>query len=214
MIDQRGASPLHWAAGSGHLDVTRYLIEECECDPNKGQKGKRSFSGRTSLHWAARNGHLEIVQYLVRTCSVDLEAATIDGTTAFCWAAWQGHLKIMEYVNARLGGQMEFCLCLTLISWYHSYSFLHAQGCNIHTANSFGCNAVLWCAQGKGEVAVLEWLAAEECNLALVNNNAHGVVHKAAQRGWKLGCIWFFENIMKAQTIELSLELVGPDTEG
>jgi ankyrin repeat protein len=113
MIDQRGASPLHWAAGSGYLDVTRYLIEECECDPNKGQKGKRSFSGRTSLHWAARNGHVEIVRYLVRTCSVDLEAATIDGTTGFCWAAWQGHLKIMEYVNARLGGRMEFCLCLT-----------------------------------------------------------------------------------------------------
>jgi hypothetical protein len=26
-----------------------YLIEECECDPNKGQKGKRSFSDRTEL---------------------------------------------------------------------------------------------------------------------------------------------------------------------
>lgn len=99
-IDRRGASPLHWAAGSGHLDITRYLVEECACDPVQGQRGKRSFSGRTALHWAARNGHLDIVQYLVRNLGVDLEAATIDGTTAFCWASWQGHLKIMEYAMA------------------------------------------------------------------------------------------------------------------
>jgi ankyrin repeat protein len=96
VIDQRGASPLHWAAGSGHLYLVEHLVEECGCDPNQPQQGKRSFSGRTALHWAARNGHLPVVEYLVCSCSVDIEAATIDGTTAFCWASWQGHLDIME----------------------------------------------------------------------------------------------------------------------
>ena len=85
-----------WAAGFGHLDIVRYLIEESRCRPNQPQQGKRSFSGRTALHWAARNGHLSVVTYLVCECKVNLEAATIDGTTAFCWACWQGHLPIMK----------------------------------------------------------------------------------------------------------------------
>lgn len=96
--DRRGANPLHWAAGSGHLQIVRYLVENCRMDPNQGQRGKRAFSGRTALHWAARNGHYETVEYFVNLPfnPIDLEAATIDGTTAFCWAAWQGHLRIME----------------------------------------------------------------------------------------------------------------------
>lgn len=80
--------------------------------------------------------------------------------------------------------------------------------------NSFGCNAALWCAQGKAEVEVLEWLATKECSIVLVNNNGHGVVHKAAQRGWKRGCKWVIENRFKLQPLYQSLKLVGPDTEG
>ena len=101
-LDNKGASPLMWAAGGGHLNIVRYLVEDCECSPMQPQQGKRAFSGRTALHWAARNGHLSVVEYLVLNCRVDLEAATIDGTTAFCWACWQGHLPIMRSVNSNL----------------------------------------------------------------------------------------------------------------
>ena len=73
---------------------------------------------------------------------------------------------------------------------------------------------MLWCAQGKGEINSLQWLVKNECNLTLVNNNRHGVLHKAAQRGWKLGCEWFFDNVITELNVEISIKLIGPDTEG
>jgi ankyrin repeat protein len=107
-VDRNGAKAIHWAAGCGHVKVMKYLVDGLGrdpttststigcCSPHEGQKGKRSFGGRTPLHWAARNGHAQAVAYLVKDCEVDLEAETLDGTTAFCWAAWQGHLDVMR----------------------------------------------------------------------------------------------------------------------
>lgn len=188
-MDKKGASPLMWAAGSGHLSIVRYLVEVGGCDPNQPQQGKRSFSGRTALHWAARNGNLDVVEYLVRKCGVDVEAATIDGTTAFCWASWQGHIPIME--------------------------FLSEDGADVHTLNHFGCNAVLWAAQGKGDTRIMEWLQLKGCEMTKVNNNGHGVLHKAAQRGQQPVCNWFFDTWIKVSTDgTTALKLVGPDTEG
>ena len=63
--DGNGSTLLLWAAGGGHLELCRYLIEICNCNPREGQLGKRSFRGRTALHWAARNGHYAVVKYLI-----------------------------------------------------------------------------------------------------------------------------------------------------
>jgi ankyrin repeat protein len=94
--DRNGASALHWAAGCGHIDIVKFLIEQHKCLPDQGQKGKRSFRNRTPLHWACRNGHLGIVKYFVEECNVDIDTITIDGTTAFCWSCWQGHEDVMR----------------------------------------------------------------------------------------------------------------------
>jgi ankyrin repeat protein len=188
-MDKKGATPLMWASGGGHLSIVRYLTEECGCDPNQTQRGKRSFSGRTPLHWAARNGHLDVVKYLVQKCQIDIEAATVDGTTSFCWASWQGHIPIME--------------------------FLSDHGSEVHSINQFGCNAVLWSAQGKGDTAIMEWLQTKGCEMTKINNNGHGVLHKAAQRGQQAMYSWFFETWIKASVDgKTALKLVGPDTEG
>jgi len=233
-VDSKGATPLMWAAGSGHLPVVQYLIEIWGCDPRTSQKGRRSFSGRTALHWACRNGHLPVVKYLVKNLkdteqssqilqggkdmnisrNNGLDSATQDGTTAFGWASWQRHLRIME--------------------------FLYQQGSDIHSVNSFGCNCVLWCAQGtdnsnvvvegqydggdiqsigmegKGLV-VLKWLQSKGCDMTLVNHNGHGVLHKCAQRGQGDIGEWFCKEFLGAGcqlSDEQCLSLVGPDVEG
>lgn len=110
-----------------------------------------------------------------------------------------------------------------------SQSLLYSKGCNIHTTNSFGCNAVLWCAQGKGEeLSTMEWLMQKGSRMDVTNHNGHGVLHKAAQRGWKVGCHWFVTKVllgnnstsgsttgsMTSNEVANVLRLVGPDTEG
>lgn len=208
-----------WSAGCGNLEMTRYLIEYCGCDPSQPQRGKRrGFAGRTAFHWACRNGNLDIVRYLLtlKTAitsssnnkgTVLLEAKTQDGTTAFGLACWQRHLHVME--------------------------FLHQNGCDIHALNSFGCSPVLWCSQGThgdGLVA-LQWLYDKGCEISLINHNGHGILHKSAQRGQQNVAEWFvtkqFAGVISSSTEndnnsnsistkqrENLLTLIGPDNEG
>ena len=212
-FDTKGATPLMWAAGGGHLHIVRYLIEDCSCDPCQSQKGKRSFAGRTALHWAARNGHIEVVRYLMTLARISdqdttksipihklLEAKTQDGTTAFGWACWQRHIQVME--------------CL----------FEH--GCDIHALNSYGCSPVLWCSQGTNGngLQALKWLRDKGCTLRLVNHNGHGVLHKAAQRGQRDVAEWLVEEECSSlfnsraptetSTKNIFLTMIGPDVEG
>lgn len=185
-LDAKGASVLLWAAGGGHINVVKYLVHDCRCDPSFAQRGKRAFAGRTALHWAARNGHLSVVEFLVEVCNVDIEAKTGDGTTPFCWAAWQAHQDILEYLNSK--------------------------GANVSAINSFGCNAALWAAQGEATCKTLEWLQQVGCHVDQLNYNGHGVLHKAAQRGKRELCEWFL-NILFS-TIPIPLDLIQPDGEG
>lgn len=186
-IDRNGATALHWAAGAGNIAIVRYLIDTCKCNPNQPQKAKRAFRGRTPLHWAARNGHLDVVKYFVNNCpDVDLDATTQDGTTAFCWAAWQGHLDVMR--------------------------FLRDAGCDIHAENSFGCNAVLWTAQGDATVETLAWLREVGLEFYTVNANGHTALHKAAQRGSITACKWIVDTFM--QDDPRGMIFISPDAEG
>jgi ankyrin repeat protein len=202
-VDHRGASLLLWAAGAGHTSVVKYLIEECHCNPRQGQKQhRRGFSKRTALHWACRNGHLEVVQYLVDHCGpVILQDATGDGTTAIGWAAWQGRLEILQW----------------LYSLYPDEVALRAR-----EVNKFGCNALLWAAQGTADTATLDWLACTaQVPMTHINDNGHGMLHKAGQRNRHSVATWFCKRLIldlqEKRTGDGNrdlLKLIGPDQEG
>jgi len=63
-----GRSALHKAAFWGHMHVVKYLIEECNVNPNL-----QDVEGDTALHDAARFGHLDIVKYLVPRTNLTLK---------------------------------------------------------------------------------------------------------------------------------------------
>lgn len=187
MFDAKGATMLHWAAGYGKLNVVKFLVDQCKCDVLIGQRGTRSFAGRTALHWAARKGHVDVVRFLVETSTPELlNATTNDGTTAFAWACWQGHLDVMKY--------------------------LKEKGCCVHSKNSFGCNAVLWCAQGCGNLESMKFLSAiDGMDMTLVNTNGHGSLHKAAQRGQDDVVKWLVHHENNLRKFQFSW--IGPDSD-
>jgi ankyrin repeat protein len=74
-IDGRGRSALHFFAyglhcadrrlntdGASYEDIVRYLVEDCEIDPNL----VGGESGSTALHVAAQDGNAEVVKLLLR----------------------------------------------------------------------------------------------------------------------------------------------------
>jgi len=73
--DGSGCTALHGAAVTGHLDVVKYLIEECGADVEAIDP-----LGSTPLHEATYNDHLEVVKYLVEQCGANLRVRDKKGT--------------------------------------------------------------------------------------------------------------------------------------
>ena len=63
---QYGGTPLHYAAGRGHLHIVKFLIDEERCDPSHLERDKT-----TPLSHAAAKGHLNVVKFLTleKDCS-------------------------------------------------------------------------------------------------------------------------------------------------
>jgi len=170
-VDKNGSSGLLWAAGFGHIDVCKYLVDEIGVDPVSGQTGRRGYNKRTPLHWSARNGQFEIVKWLLEEKKVQVDPLTEDGSTPFCLAAFQGHVEICKYL------------------------VIEAKA-NAHVCNSYGCTAGMWACQGpNASVELMQMLQEFQIDMTSLNDNGQGCLHKAAQRGNEDVCKWLVENV-------------------
>ena len=57
--DPSDATPLHWAALSGHLEIVRYLVEQ-----GASVTATTNYGNQTAKDVAADNGHTDVVEYL------------------------------------------------------------------------------------------------------------------------------------------------------
>jgi ankyrin repeat protein len=106
-----------WASGEGHLEICKYLVNDCGVNINdlKGKDGMK----RHALHWAGRNGKIIVASWLVLEKNVDVDVPTEDGTTPLHFAAYNGQLE----------------MCAWLITTGH---------CDLNRLNAYGCNASQW----------------------------------------------------------------------
>ncbi|GFH61073.1 hypothetical protein CTEN210_17549 [Chaetoceros tenuissimus] len=98
--DEEGNSALIGAAFSGHLDICKFLIEDCHADVL--QKNK---IGCSPLWIACGYGHVDIVEYLVTYMNdsrnnLNVSAAFLEGNSTgdlpLLAAAFKGHVKVIE----------------------------------------------------------------------------------------------------------------------
>ena len=67
--DRYGSTALMWAAGSGHVAVAAWLVEE-----NGAEVEAQNKDGRSALMWAVRNAELKMCDWLVDRHGAALDA--------------------------------------------------------------------------------------------------------------------------------------------
>ena len=93
--DKRGDGILHVAASSGHLEIVRYLVDECGCDVVT-QGGK----GQIPLHNAAQNGHTAVVTCLVEKSASSVECKDRSHRTPLHYACLKGHMEVVHALTS------------------------------------------------------------------------------------------------------------------
>lgn len=191
--DRHLSTAEHWAAGEGHLDCLKFLIEKRrELDHFKNtnnnnipvvhdddrsllneshRKIRRRRDGKTGLHYAARNGRLDCVKYLIDECGCSVDDKSGDGTTPFHLACFGVHLE-----TARL---------------------LLDRGADPHHVNDWGCGVAHWVALAKNytiqTITELLNFLNNVCHVDFTRRQkqGHSVLHKAAQNQNYAVLQWF-----------------------
>ncbi|MDR3472960.1 MAG: ankyrin repeat domain-containing protein [Devosia sp.] len=97
-----GCTPLHYAVGSGRLDVVQWLLKEggaMVCDTD-------AF-GLTALSCAASKGHLEIVKWLLEQGGATITERTRRGLTVLLCAASKGRLGVVQWLLEKGGATID-----------------------------------------------------------------------------------------------------------
>jgi ankyrin repeat protein len=95
------SSPLVAAAGRGHLEVVRYLLDE-GADINL-----RYFDGYTAVEWACVSGRSEAAALLLARGADTSPRA--DGWIPLMWASTRGHTDVVELLLAHGCDDVDQC---------------------------------------------------------------------------------------------------------
>ncbi|GAB1294362.1 Ankyrin repeat and death domain-containing 1A [Apodemus speciosus] len=177
-----GRVALHWAAGAGHEQAVRLLLEH-----GAAVDDVDSF-GMNALLLSAWFGHLQVVQILVNA-GAKVHCESKDGLTLLHCAAQKGHMPVLAFVMEDLEdvaldhgdklGRTAFHRAAEH-GQLDALDFLVGSGCD-HGVKDKGGNTALHLAASQGHVDVLQRLV--DIGLDLEEQNTEGLtaLHAAAE---------------------------------
>ena len=104
--NKEGQTPLFLACMYGHSMVVRYLVSECECNPDLSTNADRD--GTTPLLAACMYGRTAVVQYLVNECKCDPMKKDKHGDNALHAALGNSHTQVFTFLLST--GKMDKAL--------------------------------------------------------------------------------------------------------
>lgn len=95
-VDIEGRSPISYAAGNGHTEISNLLLQ------HGAVAHWPDLYGRTPLSWAAGGGHVSTVHLLLSPAyNVNANSPDVLGRTPFFWACANGHSQVVTMMLAR-----------------------------------------------------------------------------------------------------------------
>lgn len=96
LADKEGRSPISYAAGNGHFEISKLLLQ------HGANAHLPDLYGRTPLSWAAGGGHFSTVRlFLSPKYNVNANSQDGLGQTPFLWACANGHFQVVAMMLAR-----------------------------------------------------------------------------------------------------------------
>ncbi|XP_073852139.1 ankyrin repeat and death domain-containing protein 1A isoform X6 [Macaca fascicularis] len=186
-----GRVALHWAAGAGHEQAVRLLLEHEAAVDEEDAVGAlteaRLCFGMNALLLSAWFGHLRILQILVNS-GAKIHCKSKDGLTLLHCAAQKGHVPVLAFIMEDLEDvALDHVDKLGRTAFHRAaehgqldaLDFLVGSGCD-HSVKDKEGNTALHLAAGRGHMAVLQRLV--DIGLDLEEQNAEGLtaLHAAA----------------------------------
>ena len=177
---------LDYSCHHGWLDVTRRLVEQYHCDPER-----RDGRGDTLLHEACRKDHVDIVRYLVSERGCSTACQNKDGDTPLLEACKTGRLAVAEIL---LTAQDCSTACnkhggiLLYYSYRHGWldvtrRLVEQYHCDPESTDGHG-DTLLHEACRKGHANVVRYLVSEQgCNTTCQNNKGNTPLLEACKTG-------------------------------
>ena len=176
-----GRTVLHCAVK--HIDVVKYLINECNCDIMTPDK-----YGDTILHAAASEGSLDVMKYLINTHHYNLMTTNNNGRTVLHHAI--KHIDVVKYL-------INECNCDIMTPDNYGNTILHVAASrglldimkylinthhyNLMTTNNKGQTVLHHAIK---HIDVVKYLINEcSCNIMVTDKNGWTLLHVAAWRG-------------------------------